>query len=215
MLEKAAKTVILILCPFLGYGLGISVYEAISNSDMTPGSIYFGTGFFAFAFVWFIFRRRFTFLCTLEHEITHLVFGLLFLKLPRGFRVTLREGGHVKLKGSNFLIYLAPYFFPTVSYLLVIPILFVSEHYRPLLYTFLGASVAFHLAATWADLRPGQSDLRKSGLIFSLFFLPTANLAAYGTLLALAFGGVNTAAEFWRSAILHSIAFTRLFAGFH
>lgn len=213
MIERAVKAVILVLCPFLGYGLGLSFYDLLSASDLDGGIFYFTGGFLIFWIFWLVARRRLVFVCTLEHEITHLLFGLLFLKLPRGFRVTLRDGGHVRLKGSNFLIYLAPYFFPTISFALVILILLVPFERRSVPYALLGASAAFHLASTWADLRPGQSDLRKAGLIFSLFFLPAANLATYGSLMAFVTGGMNGISSFWASAWRYTTSLAAAISG--
>jgi hypothetical protein len=205
MLERTAKAVILVLCPFLGYGFAVSIFGLARELAPGSGTVWFGIGFTLFALVWVVFRGWFTFLCTLEHEITHVLFGLLLLKIPRGFRVTLHDGGHVKLKGSNFLIFLAPYFFPTVSFALAIPVYFVPGVYTLPALSLLGASVAFHLAATWADLRPGQSDLRKSGIMFSMIFLPVANLAAYGSLAAFVTGGAAGIRGFWGSTISNSI----------
>ncbi len=213
MIERTAKAVILVLCPFLGYGFGFALYESLARARPESGLLLFGFGFAAFYAFWLLFRKWLVFICTLEHEITHLLFGLLFLKLPRGFRVTLHEGGHVKLKGSNFLIYLAPYFFPTISFALLILLVFIPPDYRTPAYALLGASAAFHLVSTWADLRPGQTDLRKAGLIFSLVFLPPANLAAYGSLLAFVTGGLPQVADFWRTAASYSISIFTFQAG--
>lgn len=204
MFEKIAKIITLILCPFLAYGFGIAIYEVIKNSE-TPKHFYaFAIGFVAFLVFWSFFKKLLQVICTFEHEITHLLFGLLFFKMPKGFKVTLREGGHVKLTGSNFLIYLAPYFFPTVSYLLLPIAFFIPTDYLPIFYGILGASLAFHLVSTWAELHLKQTDLQKSGVFFSFAFLPVANLIFYGALLVLIFGKTEDFLNFWIIGIKES-----------
>lgn len=204
MLETIAKIITLLLCPFLGYGFGIAIYEIVKISDLPKQSFAFSIGFIAFLVFWRVFKRHLQVVCTFEHEITHLLFGLLFLKLPKGFKVTMHEGGHVKLTGSNFLIYLAPYFFPTVSYLFL-PLVFIfPPNYLPVFYAILGASLAFHLVSTWSELHLKQTDLQKSGILFSLLFLPVANLVFYGALIVLIFGKTEDFLNFWSIGIKQS-----------
>lgn len=115
IIEKSAKGLSLAGSPFLIYGFGVSLKHALLQAGLHTGAIAFIVGFVAFAVLWRMFRRRFELFCTFEHEITHVLFGLLFLKLPRSFKVTRHEGGQVTMLGTNFVITLAPYFFPTVS----------------------------------------------------------------------------------------------------
>jgi|ERR1035437_1612755 hypothetical protein len=201
MKEKLAKAITLLICPFLVYGFGESLYRCISLVGLHQGPIAFIAGFIVFAIIWRVFRRHLDLICTFEHEITHVLFGLLFLKVPRSFKVTRHEGGQVTMLGGNFVITLAPYFFPTVSYLLL-PLSFLfSPRFFPLFLAILGASVAFHIASTWAELHWQQTDLHKAGILFSLLFLPAANLIFYGALITLIFGGTDGFLRFWSVGI--------------
>ncbi len=197
MFERIAKIFTLLVCPFLGYGFVISLFDAVNSANLPKQIIAFSVGFIAFLLVWRVFKNLLQVVCTFEHEVTHLIFGLLFFKIPKGFKVTIREGGHVKLSGSNFLIYLAPYFFPTVSYLLLPLFFIVPQEYAYVLYLLLGISLAFHLVSTWAELHLRQTDLQKSGILFSIAFLPVANLIFYGALLVLIFGNADDFGRFW------------------
>ncbi|MGI8467016.1 MAG: M50 family metallopeptidase [Pyrinomonadaceae bacterium] len=196
----------LLICPFLAYGFGKVIYRTVSFSVLPKGLMAFAAGFVLFAFVWRIFKRRLQIVCTFEHELTHLLFGLLFLKRPHSFVVTRHDGGYVSLSGGNFVITLAPYFFPTISYLLLPFAFFIPANSLPVFSALLGASVAFHLASTWAELHPEQTDLHKAGILFSLIFLPAANLIFYGALLALIFGGAHSFLYFWSSGVKESFA---------
>jgi hypothetical protein len=204
MIEKTAKLITLLLCPFLGYGFSLAIYQTVKVFELPKQFVAFAVGFIAFAVIWRIFKRHLQVVSTFEHEITHLIFGLLFFKAPKGFKVTMRDGGHVKLSGSNFLIYLAPYFFPTVSYLLLPFFFFVPEEYLPVFYGVLGVSLAFHLVSTWSELHLKQTDLQKSGILFSIIFLPVANLIFYGALIVLIFGKSEDFLSFWSIGLKES-----------
>jgi hypothetical protein len=125
----------------------------------------------------------------------------------------MREGGHVKLSGGNFLITLAPYFFPTISYFLLPVAFFIPNRSMPVYLMILGASVAFHLVSTWRDLHWEQSDLHNAGIVFSLIFLPVANLVFYGALLALVIGGTEKFLSFWVIGVKASIGLFPIIKG--
>ncbi|NNE98648.1 MAG: hypothetical protein HKN25_06475, partial [Pyrinomonadaceae bacterium] len=57
------------------------------------------------------------------------------------------------------------------------------------------------------DLHWEQSDLHKAGIVFSLLFLPVANLIFYGALLALVIGGSEMFLSFWATGASESIYF--------
>ena len=67
---------------------------------------------------WWRFLRRpifGSFLSTLEHELTHAIFALATFHRVTGLRATWRSGGQVNFQGTgNWLITVAPYFFPTI-----------------------------------------------------------------------------------------------------
>jgi hypothetical protein len=205
IVERIAKLICLILCPFLGYGFGIAILDRAAASNLPTQFVPFLLGMAAFYIFWIFFRRPFQIVCTFEHEVTHLIFGLFFLKWPSEFVVTFRKGGHVTLSGSNFVIYLAPYFFPTVSYLLIPFFFVIPKGSLPIFYAVLGASVSFHLVSTWAELHLRQTDLQKAGYIFSLIFLPVANLIFYGALLVLIFGSTKEFMGFWKDGISNAL----------
>ncbi len=57
------------------------------------------------------------FIDTLEHELTHALFGYLTFSPPVSLTASLKSGGEVELKGSNIIIALAPYFFPLWTFI--------------------------------------------------------------------------------------------------
>ena len=213
MLKLILKILTLVCSPFLAYGFGTAIYKIVITLALPKQNlIAFLIGFILFACIWRIFKRQLQVVCTFEHELTHLIFGLLFLKRPHSFVVTRHEGGYVEMSGGNFLITLAPYFFPTVSYALLPLLFFIPKTAIPIFLSVLGASVAFHLLSTWIEIHWRQTDLHEAGILFSLVFLPTANLIFYGALAALIIGGVSGFLQFWTSGVSNSlIIFSHLF----
>ena len=112
---KLLKPIIAILSVFLSISFGITLAEMILPFDFNQPTIrYFLAGFGVFIPFWFIWFKNKNFYSTFEHELTHLLVGLLFFKKPAHFTVTRDSGGETGLYGGNFLITLAPYFLPNM-----------------------------------------------------------------------------------------------------
>lgn len=124
------------------------------------------------------------------HELTHAVWVWLMGGRVSHFRVG-RDGGHILTDKNNFLIALAPYFFPIYS-ILVLGLygglsLFVNvQPYGRLLYALVGVTWAFHFTFTCWMIPKNQSDLRDNGTIFSLVVIYLMNLLLLGVMLIVA-----------------------------
>ena len=95
------------------------------------------------------------------HELTHAVWAWLFGGKVKRFKAT-SNGGHVVVTKHNFLIGLAPYFFPLYAALVVA--VFVVGHlvwnwtrFEVWFHLMLGAAYAFHVTLTWHVLQTRQS----------------------------------------------------------
>ncbi|MCI0541540.1 MAG: hypothetical protein L0Z50_40600 [Verrucomicrobiales bacterium] len=105
------------------------------------------------------------------HELTHAVWAWAFGGRVTKFKAT-SANGHVTLTRSNFLIVLAPYFFPiyAVLVLLTYGVLQLFFDIRPHVVWFhllIGGAYAFHFTLTWRVLQTHQSDIARSGYLFS------------------------------------------------
>ena len=105
------------------------------------------------------------------HELTHAVWTWLCGGRVKRFKAS-ASGGHVVLTKSNFLIALAPYFFPLYAVLVIL--IFVIGHliwnwqrFLPWFHFFTGAAYAFHVTLTWHILQTRQSDITDQGYVFS------------------------------------------------
>src|SRR5438445_5453702 len=124
------------------------------------------------------------------HELTHVLWVWLMGGRVSKFRVS-GDGGHIITNRTNFLIALAPYFFPLYSLLAIlvygIASLFVNvAPYGQLLYAILGITWAFHLTFTCWMIPKNQTDLSDHGTFFSLVFFFLMNLVLLSGLLVMA-----------------------------
>lgn len=189
-METLLKVLILAALPFLAWGYGLGFLDLLRQVPWGSGpALRFLAGAGAGAAAVALFHRQLQFFTTLEHELTHLVVGLGFLKAPRALKVTARGGGRAELSGLNFVILLAPYFLPTLCLAaLPLPLVLRAEALAAYQVAF-GAAAGYHLATTVEETRPRQTDLKEAGHWFAWPFLLVANLVAFGALLAFATGG--------------------------
>ena len=205
IINKISLALFLIAAPFLFYGFGVEAIQiAAKISFSNPKWLAFLAGGAVFFPCLFIAKRLFhsgwCYLETLEHELTHLLIGLLFLKIPTGIRVSAHEGGEVRQIGfgttGQVWVTLAPYFFPTISIAVLIFAYFAGLN-TLLLLGVLGWTTAFHLVTNWSETSFRQPDLRKAGLLKTLLILPLMNVICYGAVLAFVAGESKGFSQFW------------------
>jgi glucan phosphoethanolaminetransferase (alkaline phosphatase superfamily) len=104
------------------------------------------------------------------HELTHAFFTMLFGGKVKSFHASGR-GGRVTLTKSNFIITLAPYFFPLYTFAaLIMYWLAVIADVRMATGWFVfasGMTYTFHLILTFFFLQTDQNDIKEYGAIFS------------------------------------------------
>lgn len=150
-----------------------------SEGGVSLEAISLVAGLAAFAFCRVVFPRPQR-AYILGHELTHALWGIFFGARPSDLRVTLK-GGSVKLTKTNFLITLAPYFFPFYTFLTVLVALGVYAFSRPLpvlpLWMFsVGFTWAFHVVFTIEILLQRQPDVMTYGRVFSWTFIFIVNI---------------------------------------
>jgi len=114
------------------------------------------------------------------HEFTHVLWTWLLGGKVKKFRAS-AKGGHVIVTKSNFLIALAPYFFPLYAVLVVAVFLAGNwawnwKAYILWFHLLLGASYAFHVTLTWHILKSTQSDITEQGYLFSAVVIYLGNV---------------------------------------
>lgn len=212
IISKISMTLFLLAVPFLFYGFGGETLRAVSKSSLSDSRWYaFFVGAAVFFPCLFVARRLFSsawnYLETLEHELTHLLIGLLFLKIPVGIRVSAHEGGEVRQIGlgttGQTWVTLAPYFFPTISLAVLVVAYFANINTLTLL-GILGWTTVFHLVSNWGETSFRQPDLQKAGILKTILILPVMNLICYGAVLSFVAGGSKGFGSFWREGFKQS-----------
>ena len=143
----------------------------------------------------------------LGHELTHALWAWLFGGQVKRLKVT-SKGGHVIVTKTNFLIALAPYFFPL--YAAIVVAVFVGGHliwnwqgFQVWFHLLLGAAYAFHVTLTFHVLQSRQTDITEHGYLFSavIIFLGNAGLLLLGLPLLTAKVDILTALRWWGEGI--------------
>lgn len=120
------------------------------------------------------------------HELTHALWTWLFGGEVKKMKVT-SKGGHVVISKTNFLIALAPYFFPL--YAVIVIVLFAIGNliwnwhgYLVWFHLLLGATYGFHVTLTFHVLQTQQSDITGQGYLFSavVIFLGNTMVLLFG-----------------------------------
>lgn len=154
----------------------IVIFRHLPRLDYgSKGFLFFLGGFTAYIFVHTLFYK-FHFMHVISHELTHAIWTKFFGGKVRDIFVS-ENGGRVTINKSNFLINLAPYFFPlyTIAFLALSYV--IKDAYLPFVALLIGASLGFHLLLTFHSIHATQSDLKESGYIFSVMFIVFMNLA--------------------------------------
>ena len=116
----------------------------------------------------------------LGHELTHALWGMLMGAKVGKMKVG-KEGGHVMLSKSNFIISLAPYFFPFYTALVIavwyaLGVFFDLSAYEAWWLMAVGMTWGFHVTFTVYMLSQRQPDVVENGRLFSYVIIYLANL---------------------------------------
>ena len=137
------------------------------------------------------------------HELTHAIWTWLFGGRVKRFKAT-SDGGHVVASKTNFVIVLAPYFFPPYAALVVAVFAIghlILEWKNDLVWFHLivGAAYAFHVTLTWHVLKTRQSDITSQGYLFSavIIFLGNVSVLLFGLPLLTAKVNLLNALGWW------------------
>jgi len=131
---------------------------------------YFVAGALLYLTIHLVFRKP-IFSYVLAHELTHALFAVLSGGSIKSLQASVR-GGKVIVSKSNFIITLAPYFFPLYACIsLLLYGAALAAHAAPIavhaLVVLSGATYTFHLALTLIFLHEDQSDINEQGVLFS------------------------------------------------
>lgn len=164
----------------------------ILNQGLTgPVFLYFFLPLIVMILLWLIFPKfKNSFLAVLEHELTHMLFAILTFHTPQNIHINRDGSGYFSYLGKgNWLIAIAPYFFPTSAAIVILLGIFyplMGEPFPHFYFVILGFMTGYHLISTLDEIHLKQTDFQSAGYIFSILFLPGINLLIYGFLFSFA-----------------------------
>lgn len=206
------RSIFAICCIFGSYGYARALVAYFQRqmgvSDLYGTLMAFGIGAFFYLMLWlFFFSKRGNFWSVFEHEVIHALFALLFFKKVHSFAATRKKGGMVEIEGGNFMIALAPYFFPLVSVLLIGVKPFLPYRYQWILNGLLGFTLMFHLVHLTNEFHPEQPDIQRTGKIFSVIVIIFFNIFFIGLCIAALDGRIAPMRGFVEMGFRDSIDF--------
>ena len=177
---KWCKTIIAVLLLPVCVGAGWALWRVVQRSE-NADTIWVATlsGAACWAVIYLLLpkpMRAYVF----GHELTHAIWTWLFGGQVKKFKAS-AKGGHVVVTKTNFVIALAPYFFPLYAILVVAFFLAAHwiwnwRHYLVWFHLLLGAAYAFHVSLTWHVLKIAQTDITEQGYLFSAVVIFLGNV---------------------------------------
>lgn len=200
----------LALVPFcIGFTIRLAeTVAAVSYRDAAP--YYFILGCFAYTVVHVIFRRPIL-TYVFGHELTHALFAMLFGGSVKSFHASER-GGRVVITKSNFVITLAPYFFPIYTFIALA--LYAAAKTAGVgdadgwLIAASGSTYAFHVMLTFYFLRTDQDDIKELGAVFSYPLIYLFNVIFFGLIMSILLARNMSFLLFLRDGIMDSVSIT-------
>lgn len=187
MLLKLFKMLIGILLLPLCWAISLAVYTLYQTSiGAEAGGMEvwaLPVGFVIWVVIFFLLPRPVR-TYVLGHELTHALWALMMGGRIGRIKVG-KQGGHVELSKTNFVITLAPYFFPFYTFLVIgayylVGIWFEQDPYRIWWLAAIGLTWSFHLTFTIDMLTQRQPDIQEHGRIFSYVVIYSMNVLAIG-----------------------------------
>lgn len=179
-LRKWVKFLVGVLLLPVCIGAGFALFRVVRATGAASA---FWVAFLAGAACWFaifVLLPKPMLAYVFGHELTHAIWAWVCGGRVKKFKAS-AQGGHVILTKTNFLIALAPYFFPLYAVMativfLVGDLLWNWQPWRAWFHLLLGAAYAFHVTLTWHVLQTRQTDITEQGYVFSAAVIWIGNL---------------------------------------
>ncbi len=177
---------LLLLTDYMVFSHLSSFLKALNKQVLLKDAIVFFVSFFIYRT---LLQKRMKFWETLFHELAHLIFGVLTFNRITNINASDGEGGVVRYQGyPNWLLTIAPYVFPVLTFLLLILYIFSKSIYHSTLHYLIICSFAMYVAQVIKEFGPNwgnaswfsigvktDADLERVGHLFAIFVLPAAN----------------------------------------
>jgi len=179
VLKWLKMLVALLLLPVC-YGAAVALWQLVQATGKADTVwVAFFSGVACWLAIYFLLPKPML-LYVFGHELTHALWTWAMGGRVTKFKAS-SEGGHVVVTRNNFLIGLAPYFFPLYAILVVVVFMVLDRfgEWRWQIAWFhllLGAAYAFHVTLTANALKTRQTDITEHGYLFSAVVIYLGNI---------------------------------------
>jgi len=219
LLTRTGKVLLgIALLPFCaGFAWQLAVISMrVTYQPLVP--YWFAGGFILYVVIHFLFKKPIL-SYVVGHELTHALFAVLFGGSVKSFHAS-EKGGQVQITKSNFIITLAPYFFPLYTFFALAAYWLARAADAPVLAPWLvllaGAAFAFHIILTLIFLQTDQNDISEHGAFFSYPLILLFNIVLTALLIRLLLARDMSYLDFLVDGIMRSVSlivlgFTKLY----
>lgn len=174
------------MAPAVSAVLYTSLGLLMQTGDFIQRTLYFLFGIASYLVIFLAFKKPLV-TYVFGHELTHVLWVLLFRGKIDSMKIS-RKGGYIKTNRKNFLILLAPYFFPLYTLLVILANIIISyfyniDRYFPVIAFALGFSWCFHILLNALAISRSQDDFKHAGTFFSISIVLLFNVFILGLLL--------------------------------
>ena len=216
ILKKILKYIFLIFFIFgiLGFAEVILHQIPLLYNQLRP-LLSFVIGGLTFTILWiFYLSGRGHFWSTLEHELTHALFAIIFFKKVHSISASRRKGGMISIEEGNSVIALSPYVFPLAPSVILIFLFILPTPFELYLFFLLGFAYQFHLINLIEEFHLGQPDLQKAGIIFSIITILFFNIVYVGLMISALEGKSSSFYQFIWDGTVMSLNYIFIFFNF-
>jgi hypothetical protein len=211
-MPKWVKTVVAVLLLPVCFGATRTLVQVLGNAGEDRVWVPLLAGVACWFAIYLLLPKP-MWLYVVGHELTHAIWTWLFGGRVKRFRAS-AQGGHVVVTRTNFLIMLAPYFFPLYAAGVVLGFsvgnaIWGWTAYQVWFHLLLGATYAFHVTLTGHVLQTRQTDLTDQGYLFSgvVILLGNMGILLFGLPLLTAEVDWLTVTKWWVSGTLDVLRF--------
>ena len=173
------------ICAVITFSIGDIIKALAPSPNITdmPMVLALFAGFLLWIILYYVLPRPVrTYI--IAHELTHALWATVMGAHVSDLKID-KDHGSVAISENNFLITLAPYFFPLYTIFVIIlyyisAVFFDVQQYTMLWLGLVGLTWGFHFTFTIATLMQHQTDIQLYGYIFSYTFIYILNVFGIG-----------------------------------
>lgn len=195
MFAKVLKTVIAIFFVPVVISSTKAFFQSLEDLNFLNVDLFLLiSGFFVYPIFHIVFMKP-MYAYALGHETVHILATWFCGGKVKSFHIS-GSGGNVATTKSNLFIRLSPYFVPIHTIFLLVLYLVLSQFYDMSTFSnefifLIGFTMSFHLFMTIEVMKIKQPDIVKTGYLFSILFIYTANVFVLFLVLSFIFKDIS------------------------